>query len=107
MAAVAKPAADGDVVTFAGTSNGETVEGFVVRRGGRYFAYLNECRHLPLSLDGGSGQFLSDDRKHLLCVHHGALYRIEDGFCVDGPCVGMRLEALEVVEDRDRLRVYR
>jgi nitrite reductase/ring-hydroxylating ferredoxin subunit len=60
-----------------------------------------------LSLDGGSGQFFADDNKHLLCVHHGALYRAEDGTCVDGPCVGQKLVALTVVEDRDRLRVYR
>lgn len=94
-------------MTFAGESRGETVEGFVVRYGGRFFAYLNECRHLPLSLDGGSGQFFDEDRRHFLCVHHGALYRPEDGLCIDGPCVGQKLEALRVVEDRDRLRVYR
>lgn len=79
----------------------------MVRRGGRYFAYLNECRHLRLSLDGGSGQLLTDDRSQVLCVHHGAVYRIEDGECVGGPCLGAKLLALTIVEDRDRLRVYR
>jgi nitrite reductase/ring-hydroxylating ferredoxin subunit len=95
------------VTPFSAVLDGETVEGFVVRHEGRYFAYLNECRHLPLSLDGGSGHFLAEDRRHLLCVHHGALYRPEDGLCVRGPCVGAKLMALTVVEDRDRLWVYR
>ncbi len=95
------------MVTFVADIDNESVEGFVLRFGGKFFAYLNECRHLPLSLDGGSGLFFSDKRKHLLCVHHGAMYQPDTGLCIDGPCVGQKLIALTLVEDRDRLRVYR
>ena len=59
-------------------------------------AYVNRCQHLPIPLDGGSGRFLTDDGNFLLCGTHGARYRLEDGLCVEGPCGGRALEALEL-----------
>jgi len=66
---------------------------------GRIVAYRNLCRHLPVPLDGGTGEFLSDDGAHLLCGTHGATYRLLDGYCVDGPCEGLSLQRLHVRED--------
>jgi len=67
---------------------------------GRLRCYLNLCRHLPIPLDGGSRVYLSPDGAHLLCGTHGALYRLEDGVCVDGPCVGAALHRVPL-EERD------
>jgi nitrite reductase/ring-hydroxylating ferredoxin subunit len=40
------------------------------------------------------------DKQHILCAAHGAEFRIEDGYCLRGPCMGDRLEPIEVaVED--------
>ena len=72
-------------------------------------AYLNECQHLPVPLDGFSGQFLAEDGQHLLCRTHGAEYRLSDGYCVAGPCKGESLRALRahhqidvvIIEDAD------
>lgn len=63
---------------------------------GAVVAYRNLCRHLPVPLDGGTGQLLSDDRAHLVCGTHGATYRLRDGHCVEGPCEGLALERLVV-----------
>ena len=73
----------------------------VVLPSGERRAYLNLCCHLPVPLDGGSREFLSADGQHLVCGTHGALYRLHDGLCVEGPCTGERLLALpfEVRED--------
>jgi nitrite reductase/ring-hydroxylating ferredoxin subunit len=68
-------------------------------------AYRNLCRHLPVPLDGGTGQLLSDDGAHLVCGTHGATYRLHDGFCVEGPCEGLALQRLHVREDRGDLYV--
>lgn len=57
-------------------------------------AYLNQCRHLPIPLDGGSRRFLIDGQ--LQCGTHGARYRRRDGLCVLGPCRGASLFALPV-----------
>jgi nitrite reductase/ring-hydroxylating ferredoxin subunit len=69
---------------------------------GNIVAYRNLCRHLPVPLDGGTGELLSDDGAHLVCGTHGATYRVGDGYCVDGPCEGLSLRRLYVrAEDGD------
>lgn len=70
----------------------------LARRGGRAVAYLNMCRHVPLSLDLGDGELVNSDGTRLLCHHHGATFRIEDGVCEHGPCEGERLIAATVDE---------
>jgi nitrite reductase/ring-hydroxylating ferredoxin subunit len=63
---------------------------------GAIVAYRNLCRHLPVPLDGGTGELLSPDGAYLICGTHGALYRLHDGYCVDGPCEGLALHRLFV-----------
>ena len=72
---------------------------------GTIVAYRNLCRHLPVPLDGGTGELLSDDGAHLICGTHGAMYRLHDGYCVDGPCVGLALQKLFVREEAGDLYV--
>ena len=72
---------------------------------GSIVAYRNLCRHLPVPLDGGTGELLSEDGAYLICGTHGATYRIDDGYCVDGPCEGMALQRLYVREEDGNLFV--
>jgi nitrite reductase/ring-hydroxylating ferredoxin subunit len=65
---------------------------------GAFRAYRNLCRHLPVPLDGGTGELLSDDGAHLICGTHGATYRLTDGYCVEGPCEGLALHRLHCRE---------
>ncbi len=62
-------------------------------------AFLNICRHLPIPLGVGTGDVMSDDGRHLICRTHGALYRRDDGYCVDGPCAGASLTELALEKD--------
>lgn len=80
-------------------------EGFVIRRGGRLYAYRNRCRHIPMTMDWVENRFLSRDGCWIQCATHGALYEIETGLCVAGPPAGERLEALEVVVEGDTIVV--
>ncbi|RMD84329.1 MAG: Rieske (2Fe-2S) protein [Candidatus Dadabacteria bacterium] len=80
-------------------------EGFVVRWQGRLYAYINECRHIPLSLDWTDNRFFSRDGRYLQCATHGALYEVETGRCVAGPPAGLRLQALPVTEAGGRILV--
>ena len=68
----------------------------IARRGGLLYAYANLCRHIPLALDLGDGDVAAADRRHFLCHHHGARYRIEDGRCASGPCDGEALIRLDI-----------
>lgn len=63
---------------------------------GAILAYRNLCRHLPVPLDGGTGELLAEDGAHLICGTHGATYRVLDGYCVEGPCEGLSLQRLPV-----------
>jgi nitrite reductase/ring-hydroxylating ferredoxin subunit len=58
--------------------------------------YLNECRHVPIPLDGGSGYVLDHSKRFLLCGTHGALYEKRTGLCVTGPCRGASLVRMEL-----------
>lgn len=75
-------------------------EGFVVRYQGRLYAWRNECRHVPMTMDWVENRFLSRDGCWIQCSTHGALYELDTGLCVAGPPAGKRLHALDVgIED--------
>lgn len=69
---------------------------FVVRRGGQVYGYLNVCPHRGTSLDWLPDQFFDPEREFLQCSTHDARFRVEDGFCVSGPCRGASLTPVEV-----------
>ena len=85
---------DGGSAELIAEIAGETESLIAVRRGPRVFVYRSVCRHQDLPLDFTPGQFLNAERTHILCTNHGALFRIEDGVCVWGPCLDRRLRAL-------------
>lgn len=72
-------------------------EGLAVRRGGKVFAYYNECAHIPLPLDWGDGDFFSKDFSRLVCKNHGAEFVPETGECTLGPCTGAELKKIPVI----------
>ena len=65
--------------------------GFVVRRGEAVHGYVDRCAHMALPLTQTLDDYLTPDGSLIQCSWHGALYRIEDGECVGGPCTGARL----------------
>jgi nitrite reductase/ring-hydroxylating ferredoxin subunit len=72
-------------------------QGFLVRRGGAVFGYLDRCPHagFPLALE--PDRYLTRDGDAVICSSHGALFRAEDGLCISGPCAGRRLWPWAVV----------
>jgi nitrite reductase/ring-hydroxylating ferredoxin subunit len=72
---------------------------FVVRRGDAVFAYSNHCPHTGGPLDWQPDQFLNLERTLIQCSTHLALFRIEDGRCLAGPCAGQALTAVEATLD--------
>jgi nitrite reductase/ring-hydroxylating ferredoxin subunit len=68
---------------------------FVVRRGHDVFGYLNVCPHFSLPLNYRPDQFTTRDGE-ILCSMHFALFRVEDGVCIDGACPGRALDPVEV-----------
>lgn len=63
---------------------------------GKFFAYLNNCPHAGWPLNFDPDKFLDDEGRYLQCSNHMALFEVEDGSCVAGPCPGERLTPIEV-----------
>jgi nitrite reductase/ring-hydroxylating ferredoxin subunit len=72
------------------------LKGFVVRRGDCVRAYVNFCPHAGFPLNWKPDDFLAPDAPLILCRMHGALFEMEGGHCVAGPCAGRNLRALAV-----------
>lgn len=91
--------------TFEQRIGGKIFQGFVVKKNDKFYAYQNLCQHLPITLDLKDNQFFSHDKRFLQCHMHGALYEVESGLCVSGPCHGAKLIALEVEEEETKLLI--
>ena len=63
-----------------------------VRKKGEVFVYINSCPHIGVPLDFVPGNFLDLNKEYILCSSHGALFRISDGYCISGPCLGKNLQ---------------
>lgn len=98
-----KLSSDPSTADFQVKISGQILKGFVVRKGDRYFAYQNLCRHLPVTLDLNDNSFFNHDKTLLQCQMHGALYEMETGLCVGGPCEGAKLRKLPFIESPDKL----
>lgn len=68
-----------------------TLELFVIKTYGKVVAYRNSCPHTGVSLDWMPHRFLDLDQTFIICGTHGALFQIDNGLCVSGPCLGQKL----------------
>ncbi|HYW90948.1 MAG TPA: Rieske (2Fe-2S) protein [Gammaproteobacteria bacterium] len=75
---------------------------FIVRRGDEIYGYVNSCPHLGVNLEWVPDRFLNPERTRIQCSLHMAQFRIEDGYCLWGPCACQSLQpvAVEVREGR-------
>ena len=79
---------------------------FLVRTASGIVAYRNSCPHTGGPLDWVPHQFLSIGGDFIQCATHDALFRIEDGSCVKGPCAGRSLTAVRVQAIGPRVCVW-
>ncbi len=66
------------------------IEFFVVRKNGKYFAYVNSCPHTNINLEWVPDRFLDNNNELIQCSTHGTKFTIEDGFCIFGSFLGSR-----------------
>ncbi|WP_347902055.1 Rieske 2Fe-2S domain-containing protein [Pseudomonas purpurea] len=90
------------------SSRGFEIDGqklFAVRREGQVYVYVNRCPHRGVGLEWQPDQFLDPSASLIQCATHGALFLIESGECVAGPCAGQFLNALTSREDHQGIWV--
>ncbi|MGI4730638.1 MAG: Rieske (2Fe-2S) protein [Janthinobacterium lividum] len=83
--------ADGGARNYVLQLRAGRFHGFVVRRGGEVFGYVDRCPHMGLPLAQVLDDYLTPGGALIACSWHSALFDVADGTCVGGPCVGQRL----------------
>jgi nitrite reductase/ring-hydroxylating ferredoxin subunit len=68
----------------------------LARSGTQVWAYVNVCPHFSLPLNSQPNEFLIAGERRVMCAFHCAIFRFEDGRCVEGPAEGMGLEPVSV-----------
>lgn len=76
-----------------------------VRKDGQVYLYQNRCPHRGIPLEWLPDQFLDQSASLIQCATHGALFLIDTGECVAGPCAGQSLTALACREDAEAIWV--
>ncbi len=93
----------GALVRFTLELEGIALPAFAVRTPGGWRAYVDRCRHLPMTLDPGLDGIARDGGRVLVCTRHDAHYDAASGLCTEGPCEGRSLTALALESRADGL----
>ena len=92
---------DGAARSFKLTDGRQVRNVFLVRRGDTVLCYRNVCPHAGTRLDWVPDKLFDPSGEHLWCQPHGALFEVETGFCIEGPCAGDSLTPLAVQIEAD------
>lgn len=68
----------------------------VARSGESVWAYVNLCPHFSLPLNSQPNEFLVVGERQVMCAYHCAIFRLEDGRCVEGPAEGRGLDPVPI-----------
>ncbi|UVO52105.1 Rieske (2Fe-2S) protein [Sphingomonas sp. SUN019] len=80
---------DGAARNFVLEMRAGRFHGFVVRRGDAVFGYVDRCPHMGLPLAQKLDDYVASGR--IVCSWHGAIFAIDSGECLGGPCPGAAL----------------
>lgn len=89
-------------------SRGFDVDGqslFAVKKDGQIYVYVNSCPHIGIALEFQPDEFLDMEKRFIQCANHGALFEIENGDCIAGPCAGKALKAVPFTVENDNICV--
>lgn len=95
-----------DARGFAWQDGDRLRQGFVVRAGDAAFGYHNVCPHAGNPLNWKPDAFLTRSRDLIMCSVHGAIFEIDTGACVGGPCTGRSLRPLRTEIRQGSVFVY-
>ena len=87
---------DTDAKGLVASIGGKQRNIFLARKGEQIFAYMNWCPHNQVLIDQIPDKFFNAEKTYIQCSKHGALFQIEDGLCIEGPCEGEELKPLDI-----------
>lgn len=76
---------------------------FAVRQGSTVRVWVDRCPHRGTPLPWRRDAYLNAAGDRIVCAAHNALFELDSGLCVQGPCLGDRLQAVacHVTHDGD------
>lgn len=77
----------------------------VVRHEGQVHVYVNWCPHLGIELNFRPDEFFDIEHRFLQCANHGALFEIDSGLCILGPCQGGMLKKVGFAVEGGAIRI--
>src|SRR5258706_9288761 len=77
----------GDGVRFELEVDGKAEPAFAVRYGGRGYAHLKRCAHIPMGMGWQLGEVFCVWGPHFICSTHRPTYSPGTGRCLYGPCI--------------------
>jgi nitrite reductase/ring-hydroxylating ferredoxin subunit len=83
--------ADGAARGFVLEIAARRFHGFVVRSAEAVHGFVDRCPHMGVPLAHQLDDYMAPYAGLIACGWHGALFRVEGGLCVAGPCKGARL----------------
>lgn len=98
---------DGKSKGFCIEHNEKKIDFFIVRKNEQVYGYINCCPHTGVNLNWQPDQFLDLTGYQIQCSTHGAIFRISDGHCVYGPCIGRNLKSVELILEDQRIKLIR
>lgn len=78
---------------------------FGVKKKNTVYLYRNRCPHLGIALEWLPHQFLDSEGLYIRCANHGAFFVPETGECIQGPCMGEALWAIEYAITDDKIMI--
>lgn len=70
---------------------------FLIIKNNTVYGYRDICPHYgDTALPWKKDVYLDAKNKHIVCAAHGALFEIESGVCLRGPCIGEALQPLKI-----------
>ena len=96
---------DGSAKEFTYRNGNNIYDIFIQRQGEDAFAYTNVCPHAGTPLNMDEGRFMEKTGRYLMCHTHGALFLLEDGLCVAGPCNGASLQGIDIIVENGNVIV--
>jgi nitrite reductase/ring-hydroxylating ferredoxin subunit len=80
---------------------------FAVNYQGSLYLYHNACPHIGTRLEWVEDQFLDSSGTLIQCANHGALFVIQTGKCVAGPCEGRSLTPVDYQIEGDNIFIHK
>ena len=92
--------------SFLLDNNGQEINIFIVHKDGQFHGFINSCPHTGVNLEWQEDQFLDMDQNFIQCSTHDALFEINTGHCIYGPCSGENLTPVQIEVIDNRLIVH-